>query len=131
MLLFLNILFKQYVGEKNFDKITLDVYYKKGKESSKLYDDAHDGYDYKKGTVFSLRTFKLTGKKKELIIQQHKRGDFNASYSKFDIVFHNLPFEINSVQIDNVEIALEEVQLGKNQSITLNKEFTELHLFGK
>ena len=69
--------------------------------------------------------------KKELIIQQHKRGDFNANYSKFDIVFHNLPFEINSVQIDNVEIDLEEVQLGKNQSITLNKEFTELHLFGK
>ena len=51
--------------------------------------------------------------------------------AKFNIVFHNLPFEINSVQIDNVEIALEEVQLGKNQSITLNKEFTELHLFGK
>ena len=56
---------QQYVGEKNFDKITLDVYYKKGKESSKLYDDAHDGYDYKKGR-FSLRTFKVTGKKERI-----------------------------------------------------------------
>jgi alpha-glucosidase len=121
---------QQYVGEKKFDEITLDVYYKKGKESSKLYDDAHDGYDYKKGR-FSLRTFKVTGKKKELIIQQHKRGEFNADYTKFNMVFHNLPFAITSIQIDNVEIKLENINTAKTQSITIDKEFTELHLFGK
>ncbi len=121
---------QQYVGEKKFDEITLDVYYKKGKESSKLYDDAHDGYDYKKGR-FSLRTFKVTGKKKELIIQQHKRGEFNADYTKFNMVFHNLPFAITSIQIDNVEIKLENVNTAKTQAITIDKEFTELHLFGK
>ena len=121
---------QQYVGEKKFDEITLDVYYKKGKESSQLYDDAHDGYDYKKGR-FSLRTFKLTGKKKELILQQHKSGEFNADYRKFHIVFHNLPFDITSIQIDNVEIELEPINTSKNQSITIDKEFTELHLFGK
>ena len=119
---------QQYVGEKKFDDITLDVYYKEGKEVSKLYDDAHDGYDYKKGR-FSLRTFKVTGKKKEFILQQHKRGDFNAAYSKFNIVFHNLPFEITSVQVDNVEIDLGSIHL-ESQSISVNKEFTELHLFG-
>jgi alpha-glucosidase len=121
---------QQYVGEKKFDDITLDLYYKEGKESSKLYDDAHDGYDYKKGR-FSLRTFKVTGKKDELIIQQHKRGDFNADYTKFNIVFHNLPFEITSIQIDNVATPLKEVKLGETQSILINKEFTELHLIGK
>ncbi|ARV15155.1 glycoside hydrolase family 31 protein [Polaribacter sp. SA4-12] len=121
---------QQYVGEKKFDDITLDVYYKEGKESSKLYDDAHDGYDYKKGR-FSLRTFKVTGKKEELIIQQHKRGDFNADYSKFNIVFHNLPFSITSVQIDNVEISIDNINEGKTQSILIDKEFNELHLLGK
>jgi alpha-glucosidase len=121
---------QQYVDEKKFDEITLDIYYKKGKESSKLYDDAHDGYDYKKGR-YSLRTFKLTGKKKELILQQHKSGDFNAHYSKFNIVFHNLPFEITSIQIDNVAIELTTENTSKTQSININKEFTELHLFGK
>jgi alpha-glucosidase len=121
---------QQYVGEKKFDDITLDVYYKKGKESSKLYDDAHDGYDYKKGR-FSLRTFKVTGKKEELIIQQHKRGDFNADYSKFNIVFHNLPFTITSIQIDNVEISIDNINKGKTQSILIDKEFNELHLLAK
>ena len=120
---------QQYVGEKKFEEITLDIYYKEGKESSRLYDDAHDGYDYKKGR-FSLRTFKVTGKKEELIIQQHKRGDFNADYSKFNLVFHNLPFTITSVQIDNVEINLEHLSINGHQSISINKEFTEIHLFG-
>ena len=121
---------QQYTGEKKFDEITLDVYYKEGKEASKLYDDAHDGYDYKKGR-FSLRTFKLTGKKEELIIQQHKRGDFNADYSKFRMVFHNLPFQITTIQIDNVAVQLEDLNTTETQSITIGKEFTELHLFGK
>ena len=121
---------QQYVGEKKFDEITLDVYYKEGKEVSQLYDDAHDGYDYKKGR-FSLRTFKITGKKEEFILQQHKRGDFNASYTKLNIVLHNLPFTITSIQIDNVEIDLNSLNGDKTQSISIDKEFTELHLFGK
>jgi alpha-glucosidase len=121
---------QQYVGEKKFNEITLDVYYKAGKASSKLYDDAHDGYDYKKGR-FSLRTFKVTGKKKELIIQQHKTGEFNAGYNNFQMVFHNLPFAITSIQIDNVAIKLENINTAKTQAITIDKAFTELHLFGK
>ena len=121
---------QQYVGEKKFDEITLDVYYKIGKEQSQLYDDAHDGYDYKKGR-YSLRTFKLTGKKKEFILQQHKEGKFNAEYSKFNIVIHNLPFTITSVQIDNVEVDLTGVSMQKTHAITIDKDFTELHLFGK
>ncbi len=120
---------QQYVGEKDFDEITLDVYYKIGKEKSELYDDAHDGYDYRKGR-YSLRTFKLTGKKNEFILQQHKEGKFDAPYSKFNIVFHNLPFTVKKVQIDNVDIDLNELN-SKKHSITINKEFTELHLFGK
>ena len=87
-------------------------------------------YDYKKGR-FSLRTFTVTGKKEQLIIQQHKRGDFNADYNKFHIVFHNLPFSITSIQIDNVEIPIDNVKVGKKQSILIDKEFNELHLLGK
>lgn len=120
---------QQYVGEKNFDEITLDVYYKIGKEKSELYDDAHDGYDYRKGR-YSLRTFKLTGKKKEFILQQHKEGKFDAPYSNFKIKFHNLPFTVKKVQIDNVDIELNGLN-SKEHTLTINKEFTELHLFGE
>lgn len=121
---------QQYVGEKEFDEITLDIYYKKGKEKSQLFDDAHDGLDYKKGR-YSLRTFKVTGKDKEFILQQHKEGKFDAQYSKFNLVFHNLPFAIKSIQIDNVEIPLKNLKVNGKNSISIDKEFTELHLFGK
>ena len=121
---------QQYVGEKDFKEITLDIYYKYGKEKSQLYDDAHDGYDYKKGR-YSLRNFKLTGKDKEVIIQQHKEGTFDANYNDFNLVFHNLPFTISSIQIDNVEIPLKNLKVNGKNSININKEFNELHLFGK
>ncbi len=120
---------QQYVGEKSFDEITLNIYYKVGKERSQLYDDAHDGYDYRKGR-YSLRTFKFTGKKNEVIFQQHKEGKFNAPYSKFKLVFHNLPFTVTSVQIDNVEVELNDINSNAH-SLTIEKEFTELHLFGE
>jgi len=121
---------QQYVGEKEFDEITLDIYYKKGKENSTLYDDAHDGLDYKKGR-YSLRSFKVTGKSNELILQQHKEGKFDAKYTDFNLVFHNLPFSITSIQVDNVEIPMEKLKVNGKNSITINKEFNELHLFGK
>ena len=121
---------QQYVGEKDFDEVTLDVYFKLGKEKSELYDDAHDGYDYKKGR-YSLRNFKLTGKKKEFILQQFKEGTYNAPYTKFKVVLHNLPFSITSIQIDNVEVELDKSSSNTSQCITVDKEFTELHLFGK
>lgn len=55
-------LIPQYVGENKFDQITLDIYYKEGKEKSQLYADTSDGSDYKKGR-YRLHSFKLTGKK--------------------------------------------------------------------
>jgi len=121
---------QQYVGEKKFDEITLDIYYKEGKESSKLYDDAHDGFDYKKGR-FSLRTFKVTGKKEELILQQHKTGDFNAEYNTFKLNIHGLPFEIKEIQLDNVKIPLNHINSNGTTSMSVDKNFSEIHFIGK
>ena len=118
---------QQYVGEKEFDEITLDIYYKKGKETSTLFDDAHDGYDYTKGR-YSLRTLKLTGKKDELIIQQHKSGKFDAVYKTFKLNLIGLPFKISTIQIDNEEIKFEDIKVNGDNTLVVDKEFTELHI---
>jgi alpha-glucosidase len=120
---------QQYVGEKQIDEITLEVYYKKGKEKSELFDDAGDGYDYKKGR-FSLRTFSLVGKSNELIIQQHKSGKFITSYNTFKMKLHGLPFKVTKIQIDNEEIEFENVKVNGDNTIIISKEFTELHIIG-
>ena len=121
---------QQYVGEKEIEKVVLDVYYKEGKEVSRFYDDAHDGYDYTKGR-YSFRTFKLKGKSKELIIQQHKEGKYNANYEKFKLKLHGLPFKIKKIQLDNEEISLSELEMNGDSCMIVNKEFGQLHIIGE
>ena len=118
---------QQFVGEKEIEEVTLDVYFKRGKESSFLYDDAHDGYDYTKGR-YSLRTFKLTGKQNELIIQQHKSGKFITKYKTFRLHLVGIPFVISKIQIDNEEILFEDVKVNGDNTLIIDKNFTELHI---
>ncbi|MGB5942616.1 MAG: glycoside hydrolase family 31 protein [Leeuwenhoekiella sp.] len=121
---------QQYVGEKNIDTLKLDVYYMLGTEKSEVYEDAQDGYDYKKGR-FSLRNFKLTGKKNEVIITQYKSGSFITQYETIQINLIGLPFNISSITVDK-EIA--DLDLMDNDSeksmLTVSKDFSEIHIFG-
>ncbi|MEN3323765.1 glycoside hydrolase family 31 protein [Mariniflexile soesokkakense] len=118
---------QQYVGEKTIDELVLDVYYKAGEETSQVFEDAQDGYDYIKGR-YSLRNFKLLGKKKSLIIQQFKSGKYITPYETLKIKFHGLPFNITKIQIDNEEVLFEDVKLNGDNTIIVSKEFTELHV---
>ncbi len=118
---------QQYVGEKTVEELTLDVYYKFGKETSQVYEDATDGYDYIKGR-YSLRDFNLSGKKDELIIQQHKTGKYITTYKTFKLNLHGLPFKISKIEVDNVEIPFKKLKLNGNNTLTLTKEFSELHI---
>ncbi len=120
----------QYVGEKSIDKLQLDLFYKDGIETSEIFEDAQDGYDYKKGR-FSLRSLKLTGKSNDLIIQQHKSGTYITEYSHFKIKLHGIPFTIKSIEIDNVEIGFDDIEYDKKtQTLEVSKEFTEIHITG-
>lgn len=120
----------QYVDEKPVDELLLSVYYKEGKEDSQIFDDAHDGYDYVKGR-YSLRTFKLTGRPNELIIQQHKEGKFIATYETFMLNIHGLPFKIKEIQIDNMQIPIESVKTNGKNSMVVDKNFNEVHIIGE
>lgn len=120
---------QQYVGELEFEEITLDVYFKIGKEKSILYEDAQDGYDYNKGR-FSLATFNFSGKENEIIIHQHKEGKFDTNYSKFKINFHGLPFKIKRILIDKEQITNSKKASIINNCLIVDKDFTEILIKG-
>ncbi len=120
---------QQYVGEKEFDELTLDIYYKEGKEKSVVYEDGQDGYDYKKGR-FSFLSFQMTGKEKEVNIQLHKEGKFDTNYTKFKINFIGLPFDIKMIEIDNEEIVFDAKSYKENQYLIVPKDFNVLHIIG-
>jgi len=119
---------QQYVGEKTIDQLSLDVYYKEGKEDSELYEDANDGYDYTKGR-YSLKKFNLAGSDNKLIIRIHKRGQYITTYDTFKINIFGLPFDVKSIKVDNEYIDLKDVQF-KNNSLVVSKEFTNLQIKG-
>lgn len=121
---------QQYVGELDFDELTLDLYYKEGKEKSVVYEDAQDGYDYKKGR-YSFLTFQVTGKELEVNIQLHKEGKYETPYSKYKINLIGLPFKIKSIEIDNEEVAVDIEALERDNYLVVDKEFNVLHITGK
>jgi alpha-glucosidase len=113
-----------------FDELTLDLYYKEGKEKSVVYEDAQDGYDYKKGR-YSFLTFQVTGKELELNIQLHKEGKYDTPYSRYKINLIGLPFKIKSIEIDNEEGAFDIMALERDNYLVVDKEFNVLHITGK
>ena len=119
---------QQYVGEKTIEELTLDVYYKNGKEDSELYEDADDGYDYKKGR-YSLKKFNLAGSEDKLIIRIHKRGKYMTSYNTFKINLFGLPFKVKSIKLDNEYVDLKDLKF-KDNSLVISKEFTNLQIKG-
>ncbi|MDO6472671.1 glycoside hydrolase family 31 protein [Maribacter sp. 1_MG-2023] len=121
---------QQYVGEKKIEELVLEVYYKEGTEASEVYEDSDDGYDYKKGR-YSLSNYKLTGKENSLTIQLFKDGTFDTEYEMIKLNFHGLPFEVDSVMIDNEKIALDSIAVNENSDLRIDKNFTLLHLSGK
>lgn len=120
---------QQYVGEKVVDELKFDVYYKPGKESSQLFEDAHDGYDYIKGR-YSLREFNLIGKEKELIIQQHKSGKYDAPYQTFKLELHGLPFQVAKVKIDKEGFLCEDIIVDGGTTVVVDKNFREIVITG-
>jgi alpha-glucosidase len=120
---------QQYVGELEIPELSLDVYYKLGKEKSIVYEDAQDGYDYNKGR-YSFKTFSLTGKEKELIIQLHKEGNFETLYSSIKINLKGLPFKIKKIEVDNEKVKFEDVSFDEEGFLIVQKDFTELHFIG-
>lgn len=122
---------QQYVDELEIEELSLDVYYKNGKQNSVYYEDDHDGYDYKMG-LFNLRTFKLTGKSKEIIVQQHVAGTYESNLKTMKVTFHGLPFEIKSASVNNEDVSLESIGYDKeSNTIILQENFTDLRLISE
>jgi alpha-glucosidase len=122
---------QQYVGEKKIEFLTLDVYYTIGTDKAVIYEDANDGYDYKKGR-FSLRNLKFKGKEQEMIISQYKDGKFITEYETLRFNFIGLPFAIEYVEVDNIKMSLKELNYDEEtQTMYIDKNFNELHVVGK
>lgn len=109
-----------YVGEKPVDNIDLYLYYKHGDETSFLYEDDGDGYQYQNGH-YLLRTFTTSGHDAALHISQRHEGNYDRGCTTFTLYFIGLPFHPSAVYVDGKEIRLKE-----DEGVVVNSLFKSI-----
>ena len=92
-----------YVGEKKIESLRLRVYYCHELVKSHLFEDRGDGYDYSRG-YFNRKTFNVKGNDKKLQIWQNITGQFEPEYKNYHIEFVDIPFDINSIEVDGEKV---------------------------
>ena len=89
----------QYTWEKPVEQLTLNIYYKIGREVSELYEDRGEGIEYKMGQ-YSLKTFEFRANDKGMILDQRKIGDFQPTYTTAKLNFIGFPAEVKAIEVD-------------------------------
>ena len=107
---------QQYVGEKKIETVTLDIYFKEGKEYSYFYDDDKNGYGYEEGT-FRFSKFELTGTSDKLTILQTAEGNYDSEIKNFKLNFIGLPKHITEIKVDGNVV---------EEDATISARFSEL-----
>ncbi|MEM9885716.1 MAG: TIM-barrel domain-containing protein [Bacteroidota bacterium] len=118
---------QQYVGEKEIEQVQLDIFYLNGECKSQLYEDAGEGYGYRKGD-YKLRSFHVEGNDRQFLLTQWKEGNYQESYTAFKICIHGLPSEVTLCKVDERKIPFEQVEGSNSIEIRLSKNFEELEL---
>lgn len=100
---------QQYVGEKKIETLTLHIYNTKGQNTSKLYEDAGNGYDYSEQDLYNIIEFNVERKDQLFYIKQLISGSFKAEYTTYNIVLHGFNQGIKVIS-DNKELNLRTVE---------------------
>ena len=111
-----------YVGEKKIGTIDLFIYYKHGEESSFLYEDEGDGYNYLQDQSLR-RTFSLKGTAHNLHLTQTSQGSFTGGCTSFSLHFIGLPFTPHTLYTDGKEIRIE-----PNKEILVSSHFQSIDI---
>ncbi|MCK6692914.1 MAG: DUF5110 domain-containing protein, partial [Thermoanaerobaculia bacterium] len=110
---------RQWTGERPVDELTLYVYYKKGRESSLLYEDAGEGYDYLGGS-FSLKTWTTLGENGHFSLEQQQEGEWTPPYQNVKIYLVGFPTFVRHCSVDGAEMPVKEIRLRDRALYTLN-----------
>lgn len=101
---------QQYVGEKDIKSLKLHIYNTDEKNTSTLYEDAGNGYDYLEKDLYNVIQFEVSRKDLGLTLSQSGNRKYIPSYASYELIFHGFG-NLNFIKCD-----------GKNM-----KCFTKIH----
>lgn len=88
-----------FVGQFPVEEMVLNVYYNDEISHSILYEDAGDNYGYLNGISNVIR-FKLIAGRHEVRLKKKFIGNYEASYRRYRIIFHGIPFRPTEYTVD-------------------------------
>jgi alpha-glucosidase len=101
---------QQHTNELAFKEMTLHTFFCKGTETTELYEDAGEGYDYQKEGGFSLKTFTCTGDVDSFVIAQSVTGKYKRGYTKVKVKIAGIPFPVTACTVDGKAVKYEVVE---------------------
>ena len=91
---------QQYVGEKEFDQVTLHIYHTIGEEVSYIYEDDNNTFEYEKGNSRYIKLM-VSGNADSLTITRSVEGTFNSKIKSYKVELHGFPNNVSSITVDD------------------------------
>ncbi len=114
----------QYVGEKEIEEVTLNIYYSDYEVNSFLFEDYGETFAYEQD-IYLEKKFIVSGKGKKLTIQQSMEGLYTPRYETYLVNLIGLPFKPARILTDNGEIK-DFITDGSKIQFKLRKNFIQL-----
>ena len=114
----------QYVGEKEIEEVTLNVYYSDYEVNSFLFEDYGETFAYEQD-IYLEKKFIVSGKNKKLTIQQSMEGLYTPRYETYLVNLIGLPFKPAKILTDSGEVK-DFVTDGSKIQFKIRKNFIQL-----
>ena len=118
---------RQSTSHEPADVRELHVYDGVVTRESVLYEDSGEGYGYQDGD-FCLRRFKVVGSEACLSLDQQREGEFDASYSRFEVYLHGLPKGNFAIHCDGQPMEFEKTSSGRVLKFLAPREFARIEV---
>ncbi len=109
---------RQWTDEKPVDELTLYVFFKEGAETSRLYDDAGDGYGNDQGQ-YRLSCFETRGGKGVFTLHHEVEGAWQPAHQRVLIYLVGFPEFVKRCLVDGEDVPIREIRLRERSLYTV------------
>lgn len=117
----------QYVGEKEIEEVTLNIYYTDLEANSFLFEDYGETFAYEQD-IYLEKKFVVNGNDGALSVHQSMEGLYTPRYENYRINVFGLPFKPVKIVSGNTEIKDFELSEDGSLHFTIRKNFKHFEI---
>jgi alpha-glucosidase len=117
----------QYVGEKEIEEVTLNVYFNDTETNSFFFEDYGETFAYEQD-IYSEKKFAVHGSTINFVIEQSMEGLYTPRYETYQFNVIGLPFTPTKIMADDKVITEFAVSKDKILEFKTNKKFKKIEI---